>query len=708
MQLILGQDFKKHSIRRIAKQLVHKTRQQWAWTYDDDSDSSSSDSSEQNEDIVPATIAHDIAFTAVARGPRPTYYAANVLFVHTYDYRTNWVKTDGYVKSPKGVYATVPTLFCADAVVAYPAMPGEFYYDPTAMQSAKAKIQAQAGWGEQCQNEGGVIITGVMEKTEDHVITSKDLAVQQGASPLHVQNWFYAQCQIDRAEGQPLSHACERAIIEDSYFNQLVLDIKYKHLAHEFKNASRKLDLALKVALYENLDNDDLNVNNPNDQIRIVAQYSSRIPDVPMINLRIEKPTENTQFSKVHTPYIRPVSSLLHTADVYANLLTGYQAHDTCNLMEDFIITFDNVTYKVPSNPCQYLLAKDCSPKERFAIFANQLDKDAKTKTIVIYAAGSEVKLTPPTQQNLAQVIIDGKTHEVSFKAPITVQGAKNDVRVYLRKTISDAVQPIVVVEYDNEDLEVTYDGKNAKVLVGKQYQGKTCGLCGDNNDETEEEFEGPNQCVFENAIDFANSYALSGQHCASTPIPKGNKRCPVKIPVVELPGLTQSKTVKVVRGPNGQITRLVKDNIVNVKSQKQRQQELERQSNMEELARKQQEQVERQQARQGGKPLSPFQQSTLFGASPQQQKIIQKMRTQYIERDDMICFTTKPVLSCGPQAIPQQTKQMELAFHCLPKSSPFTQQLISESTRQVITQLANKRVDIRQIMEIPVICVAQ
>jgi hypothetical protein len=707
MQLILGQDFKKHSIRRIAKQLVHKTRQQWAWTYDDDSDSSSSDSSEQNEDIVPATIAHDIAFTAVARGPRPTYYAANILYVHTYDYRTNWVKTDGYVKSPKGVYATVPTLFCADAVVAYPAMPGEFYYDPTAMQSAKAKIQAQAGWGEQCQNEGGVIITGVMEKTEDHVITSNDLAVQQGASPLHVQNWYFAQCQIDRAEGQPLSHACERAIIEDSYFNQLVLDIKYKHLAHEFKNASRKLDLALKVALYENLDNDDLNVNNPNDQIRIVAQYSSRIPDVPMVNLRIEKPTENTQYSKVHTPYVRPVSSLLHTADVYANLLTGYQAQDTCNLMEDFVRTFDNVTYKVPSNPCQYLLAKDCSPKERFAIFASQLDKESKTKTVTIYAAGSEVKLTPPQQQNLAQVIIDGKTHEVSFKAPITVQGAKNDVRVYLRKTISDAVQPIVVVEYDNEDLEVTYDGKNAKVAIGKQYQGKTCGLCGDNNDETEEEFEGPNQCVFEDAADFANSYALSGQHCASTPIPKGNKRCPVKVPVVERPGLTQTKTVKIVRGPNG-VTRLVTEKLVNQKSQRQRQQELERQSGLEELARKQQEQVERQQARQGGKPLSPFQQSTLFGASPQQQKIIQKMRTQYIERDDMICFTTKPVLSCGQQAQAQQTKQMELAFHCLPKSSPFTQQLIAESQRQVITQLANKRVDIRQTMQVPVSCVAQ
>jgi len=93
------------------------------------------------------------------------------------------------------------------------------------MQSQKAKIQAQAGWGPQCQHDGGVIITGVMENTQDQVIQPQDLAVQSGSSALYVQDWFYQQCQIDRAEGKSLSYACERAIIEDSYFNQLILDV---------------------------------------------------------------------------------------------------------------------------------------------------------------------------------------------------------------------------------------------------------------------------------------------------------------------------------------------------------------------------------------------------------------------------------------------------------------------------------------------------
>jgi hypothetical protein len=107
MKLILGQEFKKKSIKRIAKELVVKTQSVWQFTYDDDEDESSEDHSNQDESQVPATIAHDIAITAVARGPRPTYYAANVLYVHTYDHRTIWVKTDGHIKSPVGVYVQV-------------------------------------------------------------------------------------------------------------------------------------------------------------------------------------------------------------------------------------------------------------------------------------------------------------------------------------------------------------------------------------------------------------------------------------------------------------------------------------------------------------------------------------------------------------------------------------------------------------------------
>jgi uncharacterized protein YlbG (UPF0298 family) len=704
MRLILGQEFKKRSIKRIANEMIKKTESVWEMSWDSDNQNEDNEESQ-----VPATIAHDIAITAVARGPRPTYLAANILYVHTYDYRTIWVKTDGHIKTPKGVYLEVPTLFCADAVLSYPPLPGQFYYDPTALQSQKAKIQAQLGWGQQCHNDGGVIITGVMENTEDQVIRPEDFSVQSGSSAQQVQQWFYQQCQVDRADGQPQSYACERAIIEDSYFNQLILDVQYKNVPDQVLNWTQKLNLALKVSLYDQLDNNELNVNNADNQVRIVAQYSSRIPDIQLANLRIQTPNENSFYEKINIPYVRPVSALLSTSEVYSNLLYGYSPQSRCALMEDFVRTFDNVTYQIPDTQCQYLVAKDCSAAERWAVFAQRLDSEANTKTVTVLTGGSEVKLLPPLQQNLVQVVVDGHTHEVTFKRPVTLAGNKNDLRIYLRKTVSDSVNPIVVLESDLNDLEVLFDGKNARIQVSNRYQGKTCGLCGDNNDETEDEFSGPDQCLYDNSQDFASSYALSGQHCTQQSIPQGPKRCPnqqqqQQQQQEQQSGIVHRKQVKIVETPSGR-TAVVRQEVRAQQSQQQRLQTLENAANFEELQRSQQQQLERQQSRQNGQQLSRTQQSALVGATAQQQQILQRMRTQYIQRDDMTCFTTQPVLTCV-RGVPTHMQTVKLDFHCLPKNSPFTQDLIAESeTGVVIKQLARKRVDLRQAVSVPVSC---
>lgn len=49
--------------------------------------------------------------------------------------------------------------------------------------------------------------------------------------------------------------------------------------------------------------------------------------------------------------------------------------------------------------------------------------------------------------------------------------------------------------------------------------------------------------------------------------------------------------------------------------------------------------------------------------------------------------------------------KQVELDFHCLPKSSPFTQQLMGDAQKMPLTQLINKRVDFREAVTVPMSC---
>jgi hypothetical protein len=165
-------------------------------------------------------------------------------------------------------------------------------------------------------------------------------------------------------------------------------------------------------------------------------------------------------------------------------------------------------------------------------------------------------------------------------------------------------------------------------------------------------------------------------------------------------------KEVKHVIGPNGQKVTITRQQIQpNALSNQERSQIIQQQSNVEELARTAQQQQEAQLARQDGQPLSAGQKAALFGATPDQQKIIQRLRTQYMERDDMVCFTTRPVMTCVNNARPLRVKAQQLDFHCLPKTSPFTQQLIVEAEKQVIKQLVNKRVDLRQQVDVPLAC---
>ena len=324
--------------------------------------------------------------------------------------------------------------------------------------------------------------------------------------------------------------------------------------------------------------------------------------------------------------------------------------------MEQAVRTFDNVTYDLPKTPCQVLVAMDCSPAEKFAVYASELNHQAKTKKITVLTAGHEIKLLPPQEKETIQVEVNGKMEELTQgKEQITLGSGRQATRIYLRK--NDKVNSIAVIESPKDSLTVLYDGKNVKVMVGGEYQGKTCGICGNNDGESEKEFEGPSQCLYSEPEDFVRSYSMSGQHCAQVPQPQGKVRCPKDSrPAVDERNQLRIRTsVHSRRNPTGEST------IIN------------RRLN------------------------SP--------AAVNQQNPCQLMRTEFVVREDKVCFTTRPVLSCGRGCRSQSVKQVELDFHCLPKSSPFTQQLMGDAQKMPLTQLTNKRVDFREAVTVPMSC---
>lgn len=723
---IFGTKFARKSIKSVARDLMQQTKPVWKAHWTEEEGEQYQERSEQATKL-PAIIAHDVVLTAVARSSRPVYYGVNALLVKTFDERAYWLKVNAFARKesiqnfqPKSVQNHKE--LCFDGVISYPVIPDEFYYEPTATQDLKAKIHARLAFGFDCQSEQSqaqavVLINGLLEKTDEKVIRPEDLARSvDGSFPAQPEAWFYQQCAVDRAQGKPLSYACERAIIEDSYFKQAVLDIEFHNIAPEIKNLTRMLALATKVALYDHLElnealdeqQDQLTRHNKPNKLRITAQYSTRFADIPLANLYIQSPKENAYFEKIHVPALRPISALLPISKVYKNLLKQYEATDKCVVMENAVRTFDNVTYRLDQlqqSPCQFLIAKDCGASEKFAIFARQLDQDSKTKAVTVLVAGSEIRLLPPTTKSEAQVVVDGRTVQLQaeqVQKPELVSKNGGDIVVYLRKPRSQVAEPIVVVKAKQTGLKVLYDGKNVKIeLDSKQYQGQTCGLCGDNNDEAEEELTGPDACVYQQVKDFVRSYALAGAHCEQAPIPEGPKRCPAKIsPLSSRRGHT-----KAISAQYGYVQ------LKEQQKQQERAQEIQAQANAEELARlnqNQMEQVINRSPMKAQQQFVGFQQQQQFPSTPAQQQLQQRLRTFFIHQQDKVCFSTQPVTSCVEGVSrPVQFQQQLVGFHCLPAQSISAQRLTMQAQSQVLQQFARKPVHFSQYIQVPVACAA-
>jgi len=282
----------------------------------------------------------------------------------------------------------------------------------------------------------------------------------------------------------------------------------------------------------------------------------------------------------------------------------------------------------------------------------------------------------------LAQIQVDGSHHELGFQNPLSFCGGQDCTRVFLRKTVSDAVNPIVVIDVPHLGLQVLYDGKNVRVWTEKgQWKGKLCGLCGNNDDETEDEFVGPAECIYEDAEDFVNSYSMGGEQCEEAERPRGKVWCP-KHP--KSPAQQAARIGRIIDDLHKQVD-TVPASVRRGYSAVAQIQQQPRQQIARQIARI----VEQQQIQH-----QPIHQAC------------QRMATRVLTRGEVTCFSTKPVMQCAPECQIQSQRNLMTEFHCLPTTSPFAKQLIVDAQRKVLKQLLNKRVDIREQFEVPVACV--
>ncbi|XP_071800092.1 vitellogenin-2-like [Asterias amurensis] len=100
--------------------------------------------------------------------------------------------------------------------------------------------------------------------------------------------------------------------------------------------------------------------------------------------------------------------------------------------------------------------------------------------------------------------------NEVAAPAQTQTQKPKTLVQI-VRPKLGDSIMLFA----PEQELKVFFDGHNIKIELAQKYKDMLCGLCGDFNGETSNEFVGPNREVYKWPQQFGRSYQVSTPECS-------------------------------------------------------------------------------------------------------------------------------------------------------------------------------------------------
>ncbi|EMP30297.1 Vitellogenin-1 [Chelonia mydas] len=146
----------------------------------------------------------------------------------------------------------------------------------------------------------------------------------------------------------------------------------------------------------------------------------------------------------------------------------------TCEVKEENFKTFDKVKYRCSfSKDCNLVIAQDCTAHPKFIIVTRKVDPRSYSR---------EVYMSILVHQN---------------------------IKIYRNETT-------VVVEAPDQGLaNVTFDGSTLKVTVVSWMRGRTCGICGNNDGQKQNELLMPNHRLAHSCSAFVHSWVLVEETCA-------------------------------------------------------------------------------------------------------------------------------------------------------------------------------------------------
>ncbi|NXX64575.1 VIT1 protein, partial [Spizella passerina] len=178
----------------------------------------------------------------------------------------------------------------------------------------------------------------------------------------------------------------------------------------------------------------------------------------------------------------------------------------TCEIRERDFKTFDRVSHSYSFNKsCNLVVAQDCTEYPKFIISTRKVDPQSFSREVHINTTSANITISPASNSSL---LVAYNEQQVLSHSGSSVY-AKGNVKIYKNgKTVTVEVPELGLQK-------VTFDGVNLKVTVASWMRGKTCGVCGNNDREKENELLMPNHRLARSCSAFIHSWVLLEETCS-------------------------------------------------------------------------------------------------------------------------------------------------------------------------------------------------
>lgn len=182
-------------------------------------------------------------------------------------------------------------------------------------------------------------------------------------------------------------------------------------------------------------------------------------------------------------------------------LLTQGRIAPRCHLNGKTIKSFDENIMKVDFTPCKYVLAKDCTTKQLFTVYARPTGEHQKD--IEVRLLKHVIVLPSEVSRQSAHMIVDGQKQTLNIDEIYVIRSAQQAI-AYVK---FDGAK--IVLRAPHHGLKVATDGKRIKVEVSNMWKGRVCGICGEMIKNKKSQLMGPNKCIQPNPQALVESYMV-------------------------------------------------------------------------------------------------------------------------------------------------------------------------------------------------------